>query len=192
MKTIFVDVDTQVDFLYPAGSLYVPGAEKLIPTIAALNRHAASRGHLVVSTMDAQSENDTEFRLWPPHCVAGTAGQLKPGPTLLEKRVVIPNRGDLPSIHGAQQVLLEKQTVDCFTSVHMLPLLEQAAAERYVVYGVVTEICVKHALFGLLKTGRKVELVTDAIKELDSNAAGEMLRAFEAAGGVLTGSASLL
>ncbi len=192
MKTIFVDVDTQVDFLYPAGSLYVPGAEKLIPTIAALNRHAASRGHLVVSTMDAQSENDTEFRLWPPHCVAGTAGQLKPGPTLLEKRVVIPNHGDLPSIDGAQQVLLEKQTVDCFTSVHMLPLLEQAAAERYVVYGVVTEICVKHALFGLLKTGRKVELVTDAIKELDSNAAGEMLRAFEAAGGALTASARLL
>ena len=30
MKTVFMDVDTQLDFLYPAGALYVPGAERLI------------------------------------------------------------------------------------------------------------------------------------------------------------------
>ena len=35
MKQLFFDVDTQIDFLFPAGSLYVPGAEKLIPTVAA-------------------------------------------------------------------------------------------------------------------------------------------------------------
>ena len=27
MKTVYVDVDTQLDFLYPAGALYVPGAD---------------------------------------------------------------------------------------------------------------------------------------------------------------------
>ena len=29
MKAFF-DIDTQIDFLFPAGSLYVPGAERLL------------------------------------------------------------------------------------------------------------------------------------------------------------------
>ena len=34
MKTVFFDIDTQLDFLYPAGALYVPGAERIVPAIA--------------------------------------------------------------------------------------------------------------------------------------------------------------
>ena len=51
------------------------------------------------------------------------------------------------------QILLEKQTFDCFTNVNLAGSLEQLRAERYLVYGVVTEICVKLAAWGLLKTG---------------------------------------
>jgi nicotinamidase/pyrazinamidase len=186
MSTIFVDVDTQIDFLYPAGALYVPGAERLTSTLASLNQFAAKNGIPVLSTMDAHIENDPEFQTWPPHCVAGTVGQQKPGVTLAEKRVVVPNRGGVPAIDGAQQILLEKQTVDCFTSIHLVPLLDRLRAQRCVVYGVVTEICVKNAIFGLLKTGRKVELVTDAIRELSTAAAERTIQEFQSAGGVLT------
>jgi len=59
-------------------------------------------------------------------------------------------------------------------------------ADRYVVYGVVTEICVRFAAFGLLKTGKRVEIVTDAVKALDEAAARKTLSDFTAAGGVLT------
>ena len=38
MNTVFLDVDTQIDFLYPAGALYVPGAEAIVPVVAKLNR----------------------------------------------------------------------------------------------------------------------------------------------------------
>ena len=34
MKTVFFDIDTQVDFMLPAGALYVPGAERMLPVIA--------------------------------------------------------------------------------------------------------------------------------------------------------------
>jgi len=44
MSAVFFDVDSQLDFLYPAGALYVPGAEKIVPAIARLNRFAAERG----------------------------------------------------------------------------------------------------------------------------------------------------
>jgi nicotinamidase/pyrazinamidase len=192
MKTLCFDVDTQIDFLYPAGALYVPGAESIVNTVAALNRWAASRGIPVMSTMDAHTEDDPEFRAWPPHCVAGTTGQQKPAATLLEKRVTIPNTPGLPEFDAAQQFLLEKQSLDCFTSVNLAALLKRLAAERYVVYGVVTEICVKFAAIGLLKTGARVELVTDAVRSLNDAEREKFLAEFRAAGGVLTTSAEAM
>jgi nicotinamidase/pyrazinamidase len=186
MKTVFFDVDTQIDFLYPAGALYVPGAEKIVAQIAALNRFAGAHGTPLVSTMDAHSEDDPEFKTWPPHCVVATASQQKPEATLLAKRVAVPNTPGLLNLEGAHQFLLEKQTFDCFSNVNLAALLERFNAERYVVYGVVTEICVKLAAFGLLKTGKRVELVTDAVRSLRDADSSAMTAAFLADGGVLT------
>jgi nicotinamidase/pyrazinamidase len=186
MKTVFFDVDTLIDFVFPAGALYVPGAEKRLGAVAALTRYAASHGIPVISTTDAHTENDPEFRSWPAHCVKGTLGQRKPEATLLERRVVIPADAAQPVPDLAQQVILEKRTLDCFDSPHLLPLLEQLAADRYVVYGFVTEYCVRYAALGLLGTGRRVELATDAIQCLRQQDADRTLAEFTAAGGILT------
>jgi nicotinamidase/pyrazinamidase len=183
---VFFDVDTQLDFLYPAGALYVPGAESIVPQVAALNRFAAEHGIPVVSTIDAHTENDPEFRDWSPHCVAGTAGQQKPAATLLERRIVIPNTRQDFDLKGAAQILLEKQSVDCFTNPNLPALLDRLGAERCVVYGVVTEICVKNAALGLLKAGLSVTLVTDAVRSLDGTNCTQFLQEFSAAGGEQT------
>jgi nicotinamidase/pyrazinamidase len=71
-------------------------------------------------------------------------------------------------------------------------VIEELQADRYVVYGVVTEICVKSAAFGLLKTGKPVEIVTDAIQCLDPAAAEQTLAEFQALGGTLTTSRRLI
>src|SRR5260370_20726591 len=137
--------------------------------------------------MDAHSEDDPEFQIYPHHCVVGTTGQQKPAITLREKRSTIPARAE-----GVQQLILEKQKLDCFTNPNLRPLLAELDADRYVVYGVVTEICVRFAAFGLLKTGKRVELVTDAVKALNGEAANKMFSEFTAAGGHLTTSADVL
>src|SRR5271154_6016897 len=124
MKTVLFDVDTQIDFMVPAGALYVPGAESIIGRVAELNHS----GPLVISTMDAHSEDDPEFKLWPHHCVEGTTGQRKPAATLLEKRIVVPNASCALSIEGARQILLQKQTFDCFTNVNLAELLRHLDA----------------------------------------------------------------
>ncbi len=181
MKTVFIDIDSQLDFLYPAGALYVPHAERIVPAIARLNRFAAAQGMPVISTADAHTEDDPEFQVWPHHCVAGTWGQRKPESTLLARRVVIPNREcELGDVKGAQQVVVEKQTVDAFRSANLGRVLEALAGERYVVYGVVTEICVFYAVRGLLETGRPVIVVSDAVETLKAadgqKAIAEMVR----------------
>ena len=127
MKTVFVDVDTQLDFLSPSGALYVPGAEVIVDNVARLNRWAESQGILVISDTDAHRENDPEFADWPPHCVAGTLGQQKPAATLLAQRVAVASDASVPELSGIAQVILEKQTLDCFGCPNMATLLERLA-----------------------------------------------------------------
>jgi len=166
MNTVFVDIDSQLDFLYPAGALYVPGAERIVPAIARLNGFAAAQGMPVVSTTDAHAEDDREFQVWPHHCIAGTWGQRKAEATLLGRRLTIPNRECALELEGAQQIVIEKQTVDVFQAPNLSRVVEKLRAERFVVYGVVTEICVLYAVRGLLKTGCPVVVVVDAIETL--------------------------
>jgi nicotinamidase/pyrazinamidase len=169
VTTVYFDIDTQIDFLFPAGALYVPGAEKLIPALGRLNRHAVAAGNPLISSMCAHSEDDPEFRQWPPHCIVGTVGQLKPAELLVEK-----------------QIILKKNQLDIFSSPELTPLLSRLAADRYVVYGVVTEYCVRLCAMGLLRLGKPVSIVTDAIQTLDAEQGASTLREFKAAGGVLT------
>jgi nicotinamidase/pyrazinamidase len=183
MKTVFVDVDTQLDFLYPAGALYVPGAERIVPAIECLNRYAAAHGIPVLSTADAHTESDPEFATWPPHCIAGTTGQHKAAATLLAKRVVVPNRDEDVSLQGAEQIILEKQTIDAFATRSLPRVLKTLSADRFVVYGVVTEICVLCAARGLLTAKKQVVVVADAVKELRSEEAARALDEIRALGG---------
>jgi nicotinamidase/pyrazinamidase len=192
MKTVFVDVDTQLDFLYPAGALYVPGAEAIVPVIGRLNRYAAAHGIPVVSTADAHAEDDEEFSDWPPHCVAGTWGQHKPAATLLEKRVTIPNRVCEWSLEGAEQIIVEKQSVNVFTARNLPRILEALDAGRFVVYGVVTEICVRSAARGLLGIGKPVVLLADAIKELRAEDAAKTLEEIRSLGGTVSNAGEIL
>jgi len=186
MKTVYFDIDTQIDFLFPAGSLHVPGAQQLIPALHRLNHHAAKHGHPLVSSMCAHIEDDPEFKQWPAHCVIGTVGQLKPTETLLEKRVVIGVAPGDYRTQGAQQILFEKNQLDITTSPNFRPLLTRLAADRYVVYGVVTEYCVRFAALALLETGKPVSLVTDAIQTLRAEDSAKTLSEFTARGGRLS------
>lgn len=163
----FFDIDTQIDFLFPAGALYAVGAEKVIPAVSALNQYAAKNGIPVISSVCSHTENAQEFQHWPPHCIADTIGQKKPAATLLP----------------GGQYIIEKNELDLFSNPELIPLLDKLQIEECFVYGVLTEYCVKHAIMGLLQTGRKVNVITDAIHHLSAEAARKVITDFEAAGG---------
>lgn len=182
MRSVFFDIDTQLDFLYPSGALYVPKAELIVPAVARLNHFAAANGFPVVSTTDAHTEDDPEFAAWPPHCVAGTLGQRKPEATLLDGRVTVPNRECELGLDGARQIVLEKQTVDVFQCRNIQRVLERLNGAGYVVYGVVTEICVFRAVRGLLQTGKPVTVVTDAVETLKAEDSERAMAEMRAAG----------
>jgi nicotinamidase/pyrazinamidase len=192
MKTIFFDVDTQLDFLYPAGSLYVPGAEELLPALSKLTRYAKESQIQIISTADAHTEDDPEFEVWKPHCVAGTTGQQKSAATLAVPQPGVLSSTSRATVTPSLQIIVEKQYTDCFTNPNLRPLLASLRADCYVVYGVVSEVCVRCAIFGLLGTGARVELVTDGIRHLDFATHQAMLCDFLAEGGVATTSEAVL
>jgi nicotinamidase/pyrazinamidase len=182
MSTVFIDIDTQLDFLYPTGALYAPGAERLIPALAHLTQYAGQHGIPLVSTADAHTENDPEFRSWPKHCVAGTTGQHKAEATLLPDRVVVPNREGELKIEGSRQIIVEKQHVDMFQTHTFGRIIRQLDPSRIVVYGVVTEVCVLYAVRGLLGLGKPVTVVTNAIQAFHEQGGREALAEMRSAG----------
>lgn len=188
---ILIDEDTQIDFMVPAGALYVPGAERLIPVLERIFAAARERGIPVISSTDAHAENDPEFARWPAHCVAGALGQRKVPVTLWKERAVVPNRPGVAIPHGARQVIVEKQTLDVFSNPGFLRLLDQYAGEECAVVGVATDYCVRHVIEGLLNAGRKVAIVTDGICGIDAVASKQVLDRAVARGARLTTSAAL-
>ena len=185
-KIVLWEVDAQADFMLPGGKLYVPGAEKIIPNIERLVKAANETGTLIVASSDAHTENDPEFRRFPPHCVRGTEGARIIPQALAPNFRTIPNDASLTlpkDVMDGPQVIFEKQTLDDFDNPHASELVEQLPKEsEFVVFGVATDYCVRYAAKGLLERGRKVSVVTDAIEALDPAAGRRTLDELQAQG----------
>lgn len=167
---VFWEVDTQADFMLPGGKLYVPGAERLLPNIRRLTDAARQGRVLLVSHGCYHTKDDPEFKTFPPHCIQGTTGSTVVPEALTEKVITIPNdpKATLPrDLSPYQQIHLEKQTLDIFESRHAAELVKRLGDDtEFVVFGVVTEYCVRLAAKGLLERGRRVLVVKDAIETL--------------------------
>jgi nicotinamidase/pyrazinamidase len=169
-KFIFWEVDVQADFMLPGGHLYVPGAEKLLPNVRRLTEAARREKVFLVSHGCFHTPGDPEFKIFPPHCVKGTAGAELVPEALTNKVVRVENtdKAKLPDdLSRYQQILLEKQTLNIFESRHADELVRRLGKQaEFVVFGVVTEYCVGFAAKGLLERGRRVAVIKDAIETL--------------------------
>jgi nicotinamidase/pyrazinamidase len=185
-KIIFWKVDAQEDFMKPGGKLYVPGAEKLLPNIRRLTDAARQGRVFLVSHGCIHTKDDPEFEQFPPHCIRDTPGAKLVAEALTEKYVTIPNEAaaELPAdLTRLQQIVLEKETLDIFESRHAETLLQRLPRDAgFIVFGVVTEYCVRLAAKGLLERGRRVALVSDAIETLNPAEARRTMKELTALG----------
>jgi len=169
-NVVFWEVDTQADFMLPGGKLYVPGAERLLPNIRKLTNAARQGRVFLVSHGCYHAKDDPEFRTFPPHCIKGTEGAAFVPEALTDKVVVVPNDPSAvvpKDLSPYQQILFEKQTLDIFASRHANKFMKRFGDDvEFVVFGVVTEYCVRLAAKGLLDRGRRVSVVEDAIATL--------------------------
>lgn len=182
----FVDIDTQRDFLEPGGALFVPGSEAIRGNLARLTEYARANGIPVLATACAHRRDDPEPEPFPPHCLVGTPGQKRIHETACSNSVILgPDdqfKGDQPPAH----LTLEKRKYDVFTRNDAGRVVDLYGASTFVVYGVATDYCIRCAVEGLLARGRRVLVVVDAIRAVDSQAEPGILTELARRGAVLT------
>ena len=192
--TVFWEVDAQADFMLPDGKLYVPGAEEIIPNLNRLVETVRQGRVFLISSADAHNPDDLELRDWPPHCLKGTPGSDLLPEACASHRLVIPNEKGFvlsENLTAYQQVILQKNTLDVFDNPSTDALLAQLnragspafdPSPEFVVFGVATEYCVRLAVDGLLRRGRRVSIVTDAVRSLNHRKGQQILESLESCG----------
>lgn len=188
-EVVFWDVDTQYDFIYPDGRLYVKGAEEIIPNLERLTGYAQKHGVQVMGSVDHHSESDEEIsrdpdyqETFPPHCIKDTPGQSKIeatrprnplwidyaeyGEEELEKKVKT-HRGE---------IYFRKQRFDVFSNPNTDKVLETMKPAQIILYGVTLDICDAYAVEGLLERGYRIYLVSDAVQPIRRERGEELVK----------------
>ena len=101
------------------------------------------------------------------------------------RKVQLPN-----NLLDHQQIFIEKQTLDVFDNPHTEKILEYLPLDaEFLVFGVVTEYCVRCAARGLLSRGRRVSVIRDAVEHLNPAAGSKTIDELIAAGAELISTA---
>lgn len=203
--TLFWDVDTQHDFIYPDGKLYIAGAETIVPTLGALTAYAHDRGIRILASADDHHPGDRELSAtpdwkttFPDHCMHGTPGQRKIAATALRTPLVIGPDPDATAAARAARhdgdLLFTKRWFDVFTNENLLAVLDQLRPRRVVLYGVATDVCDRYAIEGLLTRAPQAQLdfVVDAARAIHPDTVDDLLEVWRRQGVRMVTSAEIL
>ena len=186
LPCVFVDVNTQRDFLSPDGACPVANREAVI---CALRRAVAwaKRNHApVVSAVDCHRREEVGARRLPQHCLDGTHGQEKIAFTVFGSFVKVEGDNTLSVpidlFRRYQQVIFRKRTTDFFLNPKADRFLTQLPAAEYVIAGLGIEGSIKALALGLLARHKPVTVVIEACGFFDRSEAELTARLLEAKG----------
>lgn len=181
---VFVDIDTQRDFLEPGAPLFVPGSDAIRPNLARLTRFARERGIPVLASACAHAPDDPDPEPFPPHCLVDTPGQERIAETAWPGGHVVGPEGRFEGDAPPPHLTIFKRHYDVFShpDADRIVGLYAGGSPTFVVYGVATDYCVRCAVLGLLRRGHRVAVVTDAVRAVDPTAERPVLREFEREG----------
>jgi nicotinamidase/pyrazinamidase len=195
---LFWDVDTQYDFLHHKGKLYVHDAEKIIDNVSKIRRCALENGCSLIGTMDWHTKNDKEIsdkpdlvNTFPPHCIADTKGAQRIGYTgedIMPIEYIPTHEMDEEEfleleVKDQFNMIIRKTEFDVFSNPNILNILNVLLPETIAIFGVTLDICVSHALNGLLEfCGADLIIIRDGVKGLGIRPDREIIRDYKVKG----------
>jgi nicotinamidase/pyrazinamidase len=186
-RLVFVDIDTQRDFLDASGAVYIAGSEAILGSLGRLTQFALSHQVPILATACSHEPDDPELKRFPAHCMSGTTGEKRVAATAVAGSVILAIgerlTGEIPP-----HLTVQKREIDVFSRPDAGELIARynQARPTFVVYGVATDYCVSAAVTGLLNAGCRVAIVADAIRAIDAAVEPAVLTALVNRGALLT------
>jgi nicotinamidase/pyrazinamidase len=184
-KRVFIDIDTQHDYIDSDGKMPVPGAENIVPLLKELTAFAVENGIPIISTASQFENNEPLLEDKPPHCLKDTPGQKKIDETLAKSHVYInidESKVDYEHLLKENDQIILNKKMDIFSNPHLLQLLELINADEYVIYGLATEYCVKEAVLKIKGMKKNVTVILDAVESMAPETCEPAVQAMAEAG----------
>lgn len=189
LPCVFVDVNTQNDFLHESAACPVLNRAALIPALRRTIAWARRNQVPVISSLDCHRRGELRSARLPQHCIDGTPGQQKIEFTLCGSFVQVEGDNTLAVpidlFRKHQQVIFRKRTVDFFLNPKADRFISQLPAAEYVVAGLGIEGSVKAIALGLIARDKRVTVVVDACGYFDRSEAELTVRLLAAKGATL-------
>lgn len=154
-------VDVQRDFL-PAGALGVPGGDAVIGPLNEALALCAERCVPVFATRDWHPPDHCSFTtrggVWPPHCVAHSAGAMFADALRLPADASVIAKGTDPA----------QEAYSGFAGTDLEQRLRDAGVRRLVVGGLATEYCVLQTVLDARARGFEVVVLRDAVAAVNA------------------------
>ncbi len=184
MSSALIVVDMQEDFVNPDGSLYVPGAEKIVHDV---NRATElySKITTVIYTSDQHSIDDPSFQKnggkWPVRCVKGSKGaELYQGLKVFRDSLFL-EKGTKDSIEDGYSAF--GGNIFIHGKYYKLDtILNNENINHIYVCGVATEYCVNETIKDALKFGFRVTVILDCVAGIDKDKCHSIIQSWKAKG----------
>lgn len=180
-RTALLVVDVQHDFSDPVGSLYIRGAEEIVPVVNGEVGSAADAGALIVYTQDWHPESTPHFEkdggIWPVHCVHDTWGaEFHADLDFADGAPVI--RKGIGGEDGYSAFSVRDPRSGESWETELGALLRDRMIKRVVVCGLTTDYCVVESVSDARARHLDVDVVTSGIRAVDLRS-GDGQRALE-------------
>jgi len=144
-------VDMLRGFLEEGYPLYIgEKARGIIPNIQHLLEKELAQGSKVFFICDNHAPDDLEFKMFPPHCIAGSV-----------EAEVIPELARFPG------EVIPKRRYSGFFGTQLEAKLNQLKPDKLIICGVLTNICVMHTVADARNRDYEVEVPIDGVASPD-------------------------
>lgn len=179
--TALIVVDMQNDFVDPAGTLSVRGADQIVDRVNREVAAARDAGALVVYTQDFHPPATPHFAkdggVWPVHCVGGAWGsEFHPALAAHVGPVIRKGTGGEDGYSG---FTVRDPTSGDPSATALGHILDEAGITEVVIAGVATDYCVKDTALDARALGLGVTVLEGAVRAVDLEP-GDGTRAFTA------------
>ena len=154
MANAVLMVDMVRGFLEEGYPLYCGAkSRRIIPNVQGLLERELAQGSTVFFVCDHHANDDVEFKMFPPHCIEGSA----------ETEVI-------PELARYQGEVIPKRRFSAFFDTPLEERLNKLKPEKVIVCGVCTDICVCHTVGDARNRDWEVEVPVDCVASFDEKA----------------------